>query len=1836
MAIFDFLKRKPKSFAGPALPATDLTIEDVQRAAPSPPVAPSFAETKRAPLKISAMGSVSRPSSSQGSTVLTTKPPDPPKTPERADPFKDNFAEVQGLIDEQTLASGSVPRIVEAVKAAQRTIAEEKYNPIDEKSSWFQRFWEPTKQAIQTPGETLITQAQNIANLGLEPMGMVSRPLTRKGQLEALDRVLEKYAPEELVNSKLIRAMAGEQSGPMAAAEFTTNIGTAVVGSTAAINAFRSLPIAAKLKASGEAGIYATHFMENLIASAVASTPGSLGQKKPQDFGKLMITNGGFLFPTASYGGLAIATTASFLANTAMGQSAWEAAGNSVLGLAGAAVQRKEVLNDLFTYRKGAFSDALRSIIRAEIGDNIPQSVRDAAIDEAAQLRAYHEQNPQNLEGLYKMTLDSQKRLTKLYAEYKKASPTGEQRLIGRTGPMQSGPNGGFQEPSPPQQKRAPVDFNKPNKPDIEKLVTDFKAKGAEVYQLDVPVDKVKSIGEGRSAGLVAEPGDVLPPPVGFFDPATGQVQLVDGNRRMGYFESQGFDTIPVTIIDPKHALKDPAAIAAAGFKAPGVATTSLAEKAKSFSTAEDFVHAIRTGELTNNIDVKTEKVDPKQFLSKRALDEITTFGQSKGRDITLKFFREGRTTTDSVPLIIKSKTQGSYILDGAHRMSVAAEQGKMIDAKVLDIGDAKNVEDYFKNFYQTANSAFPSVFKGGQPAAGPSPIPVTPRITPVGRPETPAGPQEQTTVRTQPEPASEPQPGLIQQITKPLQPAEARRIAVDLFRQLDSEYSPEFVSKAEFGEEFAAAEQNAALAQELITNPQIRGVLQQVTGKQGYNALEKIELDNLGPFIQRLRGRVDNGSATAMALDNIQSRIRDDSNSEYGREVLNHLIAQARGDVKTQLKRPNAEQILAVIDRAIADGRLQMSDEAGNGRTIEQIYESLYNELAKNSDSNRLANALQESRKNIFSYGQQKMEKKAQRKELLGDVLRKEDAAKELSQQQIRDAASEANLSNRDLEALYKFDDAFAQALEEGRKMTQIEFNKTLAEARELPPEVSKKIIADMERLKAAGKIATPLEARLQKNKFLTKLLTQQKGMTRAAQREAVRAKKEANHEKMKSLYKTLPRMPIKIQKMMKSLHDSYRKSMPLDQQEQIVAQMKDLNEIGAQQNRVFREKREAADATLAQEVVRTAVRKVKNQDKRVRDRISPLLMNETPPNLVIMNMGEGAMNVFKRSMDDGMNEAWPLQRDWDKEVLAKAQEIGIKHDDMQSIVDYSLWNRGGKAGDLARARLSRMGVKEPKLNDKQMQFYEWQQKFLKMLAGKTKEVYEKENPLRELDISDPKYFPMKVVGNDFTVSKGPNTMSIDQVPDGFTKSIKGNESVDIYREPDALFRHINDVAHYVTLTEKMQQMRRILERPEVINALGNENVDYLQNRWLDLVARHGAYAEKVNEAMAMINAMGNRAYGGVLAGKAIVGLRQFGSIIDAMGPLLQKFGVGPAATYIGKVLKNAPALASEHLTELGKYIETNPDLQASVGITDMVMEQIKGGEFASRHTFLERHPKLNKFIFAVIRQPDLLGRATLAMHVEGLYRAQGMEQREAQRSAMEMVNNVFGSIRVHNRPTASGHANTRPLYLFGQTQRARQGMYRQAMKDWTKDPLGNSAVLGAYTLSSMILMYLGSLAIESAANREKAQKQAIQWGWLYAGIENTIPVIGSMISRTLQTGDASNAIPYLGMVMNALGSFRQVATGKKMETKIKGALRGTEQTLGAVGVPAPALRSNYNLIMNIYDELAGGKSPESLLDPEVKEQIETMKKDLRKELQNSDLQDMKKDLRRELQKLQ
>lgn len=1748
---------------------------------------------------------------------------------------------LKGIIPDETIQSQNNEYVKEAAANAYRKLLATEYQTPEQSGlpSWLQTPLQKAHQYTAAGASYMGDTLQGLLRLttGQTFNDKAQEAVLPKQQMDRIEEYFNKYDPQKLAELRSDRALsayspAANTAGGVSAAFAQSYVVAGGVGKILSgvpeLNAIRAGTYGAK-------GIYALDVFDNAAATiAVQAMHGAPRGENIEAISKRVAASPSVLLPFSSSYQLAVGGLADYwAAKHFLGLSDSEALLHAGLNFGGNVARFSSISQRVNTYQQDTtrinqlFEEGLKE-------QGVPEGLRKEVIHSADKIYSYRKGNPDDVEGTMDLIGKEDGRLQKLFKEYKSANPTGERRMIGLNGPQETGPvsGGGAPAPKPPEhaeQTKLLADYYNTTPDDIAQTIRDSGS------QDNTQIDKVLGEKYGKDPAKFLDYVDEL---------KKGEESIADINAVEG-------------------ARLDAVAPAAGPASTAATADTTQIMKVAGGREVQTILHfGQKTPAVYENFDI------PKTDITALQASPPSQIGNLKvdPKSIT-NVFEDGGTGIqgsihDPVQIFYDLDTGEYSLQNGYHRLIETMKTGGPLKSEIVfgrktgdsfyitpeDVKLAPATSDITLPV-QPLSTAFPSVFNT-KPLTPPAPIQSPGSV--VAAPKVPVPPDARTWSETLADNGGDPNvapratgeasgPSVIPQGTKPLQLPEARRMAIDLYKQLDSEYNPEFQSKAEFGPEFAGAEQNAGLAQELVTNPQTRGVLQQVTGKSGYAALENVELDNLGPFIKSLRDRTENGSPAALALDDIQARIRDDSNGEYGRMVLEQMISQARGEVRAKPARPTEEEILQTFDRAIQDGRLKMTDDAGNGRTVEQVYETLYNQLANRTDASKLPSVetIAPGPTNN-NYANVKLAKNAARRARLGDILKKEDAKRALTPQQLRDASAEYALSNRDLEAIHSGDEQFAQALEQNRKMTQIEYNRTVQEAKQLPPETAKKIIADLEKMKASGKIATPLEARLQKNKFLEKLLTQQKGMTRAEQRKTVAAKKEANHEKMKSLYKTLPRMPGKIQKMMKFLHEGYRKSMPLAQQEQIVTQMKDLNEIGAQQNRLFKEKREAADAALAKEVVKTAVRRVKNREGRVRDRVKPLLMNETPPNLVIEDMGQGAMKVFKDSMDEGMNQAWPLQRDWDREVLNKAQEIGIKHEDMKQIVLYSLWNRGGKAGELAQARLKNMGLVDPRdppaLNAKQKQFYEWQQTFLKMLAGKTKEVYERENPLRELDISDPHYFPMKVVGNDFTVAKGPNTMSIDQVPDGFTKNIKGNEALDIYVEPDALFRHINDVAHYITLTERMQQMRRILERPEVIASLGNENVDYLQNRWLDLVARHGTYAEKVNEAMAILNSMGNRAYGGVLAMKAIVGVRQFGSVIDAMGPLLQKFGVGPTAKYLAKVIKNTPAIISEHWTELGKYIETNPDLQASIGLTDLVMEQVKGGEFSERHTFLERHPKLNKFAFAVIRQPDLLGRATLAMHVEGLYKAQGMEQPEAQRMAMRVVNNVFGSMRVHNRPTASGHANTRPLYLFGQTQRARQGMFRQAIKDWPKDPIGNSAVLGAYTLSSMILMYLSTLAMDDGPNKEKSQKQSIYWGWFYSALENTLPIVGPMLSRAMQTGDASNAIPYLGMVMNAVTSFRSVVTAKKPETKMKGAMRGTEQTMGVIGIPAPALRSNINVLMSLYHAIAGGSSPASLVDAETRKQMDQMKQDLQKELGNSGLDDMKKQLRKELQNVQ
>lgn len=410
-------------------------------AAPAAPVAaPSVIPSKPAPFQLKT------PSTAQVSGFLSsiTTPKVAPKPVQPVAPMQPTAfdqkwaAKLKGIVSPEILATGDINQISEELIANDIERAARTYDPISKDSSLLRRIWEPTKQAVQIAGDTIITQAQNLNNLMPGAIGLPTTPITYGGQKALTDQFLETFQPERLAEVSMRRSMEGDLSnegipglGLGGSVKATVGLAEAVPLSIASVRAVSSLPFMQKLQKAGAAGKYAASFFKNIVSGASVSAMGSAGEGKPGDFSKLLLTNAPFLLPTASIPGLGVLTMASYLGNRAMGQDNTTALTNSLMGLAASNGQRKILAQDLRNYRGEQFTSALKQMTM-QLGPDMPTPVREAAINEASALRAFHEQNPTKLKDLYQMTLKAEQRIMKLSKSF--PATARENRMIGMTG----------------------------------------------------------------------------------------------------------------------------------------------------------------------------------------------------------------------------------------------------------------------------------------------------------------------------------------------------------------------------------------------------------------------------------------------------------------------------------------------------------------------------------------------------------------------------------------------------------------------------------------------------------------------------------------------------------------------------------------------------------------------------------------------------------------------------------------------------------------------------------------------------------------------------------------------------------------------------------------------------------------------------------------------------------------------------------------------------------------------------------------------------------------------------------------------------------------------------------------------------------------------------------------------------------------------------------------------------------------------------------------------------------------------------------------------------------
>ncbi len=198
----------------------------------------------------------------------------------------------------------------------------------------------------------------------------------------------------------------------------------------------------------------------------------------------------------------------------------------------------------------------------------------------------------------------------------------------------------------------APVDIKKLNKPDIEKQIADFKKSGAKVYEAEIPLEKIKTVGETR--GMLTDPikpGSTTPPPVGIYNPKTGMIEVMDGNRRIGTFESMGHSRVPMKIIDPMNKF-DPKTFP---MTAPSINVSSKVQKA---------VMPEATAKVVQDIRAKSpELVTERKFFRRGSIQPDASQKELAATANEIKGFAKAKTPVQRAQITKKSLVESSQAL---------------------------------------------------------------------------------------------------------------------------------------------------------------------------------------------------------------------------------------------------------------------------------------------------------------------------------------------------------------------------------------------------------------------------------------------------------------------------------------------------------------------------------------------------------------------------------------------------------------------------------------------------------------------------------------------------------------------------------------------------------------------------------------------------------------------------------------------------------------------------------------------------------------------------------------------------------------------------------------------------------------------------------------------------------------------------------------------------------------------------------------------------------------------------------------------------------------------
>lgn len=268
-----------------------------------------------------------------------------------------------------------------------------------------------------------------------------TQAVTPQQKMDNIYKYLDKYNPALAINLRAQEALSDRSPVSETIGAGAESFAEAGLVSEASAKILSAIPAFNALEAGshGVEGMHAANAIRNAISGVAAiATHGGTRGESTKEIAKSIMSSPSILFAHTSIPALGFGALADSFAGYMTGMSPTENFLHSALNLGGNAmgyVAGQEAVSNFET----DMSKVKLNFRLSDDFENLPQSLKDEVFDSAQRAYSYAKGNPEDIAGNSKVYEQEGKRLQKLFKEYQKTSPTAENRMIGLTGPEQTG-----------------------------------------------------------------------------------------------------------------------------------------------------------------------------------------------------------------------------------------------------------------------------------------------------------------------------------------------------------------------------------------------------------------------------------------------------------------------------------------------------------------------------------------------------------------------------------------------------------------------------------------------------------------------------------------------------------------------------------------------------------------------------------------------------------------------------------------------------------------------------------------------------------------------------------------------------------------------------------------------------------------------------------------------------------------------------------------------------------------------------------------------------------------------------------------------------------------------------------------------------------------------------------------------------------------------------------------------------------------------------------------------------------------------------------------------------